>query len=207
MPLRRTEADRVQTAQSVERPTPENLADILHDPRPDVRRQAARELATDPHAAPTLGFWLASEDDPIVRGAILTSLAQLADPLAVTMLANCLRSEDATLRNDAIEAMRTLPEQSVRPVLQALLIDDEPDVRIFAVNVLAERPDQDLEAVLLAALEHEQHVNVCAALLDALAEVGTPTAHETLAVLARRFANEPYIHFACTVVIDRIKGA
>ena len=78
---------------------------------------------------------LQREEDSSVREIILTTLTQVGDEEAVAGLVNCLRSEDASLRNEAIEAMKLLPDE-VAPIMGQLLKDPDPDVRIFAVNIL-----------------------------------------------------------------------
>jgi len=55
--------------------------------------------------------------------------------------------------------------------------------------------------VLLAA---EQEINVCAAAVDVLAEVGSSDALATLNECARRFGESPFIAFAIEIVIHRI---
>jgi len=52
----------------------------------------------------------------------------------------------------------------------------------------------------------DPHVNVCAAALDALAEVGEPSAIPTLEVLAERFPDVAFIKFAVDAAIRRIRG-
>jgi len=78
---------------------------------------------------------LQAEQDASVREVILTSVTRIGDGIAVQGLVACLRSEEADLRNEAIEAMKQLPE-AVAPIMLGLLMDEDSDVRIFAVNIL-----------------------------------------------------------------------
>jgi len=135
---------------------------------------------------------------------ILTSLTVLGDDTVVAALVGWLRSEDVVLRNEAIEAFKQLPDKAA-PVMSGLLADPDPDVRIFAVNILESLRHPDVEAWLIAVIERDAHVNVCATAVDLLGEVGTAAAREPLRRLSARFA-EPYIQFATELALKRIKG-
>jgi HEAT repeat protein len=88
-----------------------------------------------PDAAGALVSRLKREEDASVREVILNALVRLNDPSAVSGLVDCLRSEDAALRNEVIETFKQLGSE-VAPILQSLLADPDPDVRIFVVNIL-----------------------------------------------------------------------
>jgi HEAT repeat protein len=189
--------DRKQT-----RGCPDLLAG-LEDDNPTTRRWAARDLVNCQDVASALVDRLKREGSLSVREVILTTLTRLGDSKAVAGLVDCLRSEDAALRNEAIEAMKQLPDE-VAPIMQGLLADDDPDVRIFAVNILESLRHPDVESWLIEVIETDAHVNVCATALDLLSEVGTAWALEPLARLKARFADEPYIQFAADLALRRI---
>lgn len=148
---------------------------------------------------------LNNEEEPSVRQVILSSLTQLGDSEAVEGLVNCLRSEDASLRNEAIEAMKQLPEE-VAPIMATLLNDPDPDVRIFAVNILESLCHDDVEQWLVSVIRDDEHVNVCATAVDLLGEVGSEISIEALTGLKDRFTEEPYIQFAADLAMKRISG-
>ena len=139
-----------------------------------------------------------------MREAILNALVRMRDPSAVSGLAACLRSEDAALRNDVIEAFRQLGDE-VAPILRSLLGDPDPDVRIFAVNILDSERHPDAERWLIEVIERDAHVNVCATAVDLLCEVGTEAAIDPLLQLKARFIREPYIQFAAELALKRIR--
>jgi len=204
MPLRRPHNSNTRVADpSRSERDPQTLLAALEAADPGTRRRAARELAGSPGATSALVARLSCESDRSVSEVILAALARQRDPVAVAALATCLRSEDPALRNDAIEAMRALPEGELAPVIGGLLADSDPDVRIFAVGVLAERRDAGLENLLLGVLPGEHHVNVCSALLEVLAEIGTARACAPVEACAARFPDEPFIQYACALVIAR----
>ena len=85
------------------------LQQQLGDPDPRQRRLAARDLGSFPAAALNLGQALAAESDTSVREALFNSLGQIASDAAVQALLPLLRTEDAGLRNGAIEALAAMP--------------------------------------------------------------------------------------------------
>ncbi|MGA2169042.1 MAG: HEAT repeat domain-containing protein [Terracidiphilus sp.] len=195
------------------RPKPascEELAAGLESADAAVRRHAAREILACADAGAALVSRLKREEEIAVREAILTALIRLDDPAATAGLAGCLRSEDVALRNEAIEALRELAASgdsagAVPPVLASLLADPDPDVRIFAVNVMESMVHPDVERWLIEVIETDLHINVCATAVDLLCEVGTEAAIDPLVRLQARFAPEPYIQFAADLALKRIR--
>jgi HEAT repeat protein len=195
-----------QTVNTDERQSPRDFAGLiaeLENTNPTARRWAARDLAEFPEAAEALVEHFKREDDPSVRDAILATLARLGDSAAVAGLVECLRSEDAAVRNEVIDAMKQLPEE-VAPIMGNLLADQDPDVRIFAVNILESLCHPQVEAWLISIIEKDPHVNVCAAALDLLGEVGTSASRSAVEQLKLRFSDEPYICFAANLALKRI---
>src|ERR1035438_2418128 len=132
----------------------EELAACLESADAAVRRHAAKGMLRCPNAGATLVNRLKREQEVAVRAAILTALIRLDDPAATAELAECLRSEDVALRNEAIEALGELAGTgdragAVPPVLASLLADADPDVRIFAVNVMESVTHPDVESWLI----------------------------------------------------------
>jgi HEAT repeat protein len=167
------------------------------------RRLAAREIVHCPDAATLLVSRLERERDVAVLEVILATLVHLNDPIALSGLVDCLRSEDAALRNQTIEAFKQMGRE-VDPTLQALLTDPDPDLRIFAVNILSSSQHPDLESRLIKVIDEDPHVNVCATAVDLLCEVGTEAAIDPLVRLKARFAVEVYIQFAADLALKRI---
>ena len=181
-----------------------DLVAALAGPDAAGRRQAAREIVHCADAATTLVGRLQCEEDLSVREAILGILLRLNDPSALSGLADCLRSEDAALRNEAIGALRQMGSE-VDPLLHSLLADADPDVRIFAVNILDSGRHPEAERWLIDIIEQDSHVNVCATAVDLLCEVATEAAVGPLVGLKTRFASEPYIQFASDLALKRIR--
>jgi len=117
-----------------------------------------------------------------------------------------LRSEDANLRNSTIELLSALPD-AVGPRIDELLRDADPDVRIFTVNLLGELKHPDVGRWLAQVLKLDAHINVVAASLEVLAEVGTPEALPALKLARQRFADDAFIGFAADLAVQRIEAA
>ncbi len=184
------------------------LMTALQDTDPKARRWAAHDLAelkTEEigQASHALLKQLNQETNTSVREAIFTSLTLIGDGVAVDGLVGCLSSEDTVLRNEAIEALKQLPDE-IAPMMQQLLLADEPDLRIFAVNVLESLRHPKVEQWLIDVIENDSHVNVCATAVDLLGEVGSSAARPALEGLRVRFANEPYICFAADLALKRL---
>jgi HEAT repeat protein len=176
----------------------------LRDERPEVRRWAALDLAAFPDAASTLCARLEAETETAVREALLTALIEIGGPTVVEGLTPLLRSEDAALRNLAIEALQQLPE-AVSPHMEAMLRDADPDYRIFAVNVLGNLRHPQAPLWLQTVVERDADFNVCAAAVEVLAEVGGPEAIPALQALSGRF-DEPFMRFCVQAAVRRIQG-
>lgn len=182
------------------------LIALLEDADPQNRRWAARDLLAYPQATAALVARLMREDDLPVRDVILTSLTRLGGDVAVAGLVHCLRSEDAQMRNEAIEAMKALPDD-VAPLMGDLLADADPDVRIMGVNILESLRHPKVEDWLIQVIDHDPVINVCATAVDLLGEVGSPAARDALLRLKQRFPDEIYIQFASDLALKRIVKA
>ncbi|SEP79459.1 HEAT repeat-containing protein [Ectothiorhodospira magna] len=181
----------------------ETLLQTLLDEDPSKRRWAARDLAEHPAATGALVSRLRRETDATVLQVIVTALGCLANDEAIRGLIDCLYSENAMLRNTAIEVLKELPDP-VAPHMGELLHDADPDVRIFAVNVLESLRHPQVEAWLVEVILKDEHINVCATAVDLLGEVGGPQSRDALAALKQRFPEEPYIQFAADLALKRI---
>lgn len=182
------------------------LIEQLTDTDPAVRRWAARDLMRYPEATAALVDRIQAEEELSVREVILTTLTRLGGPIAVAGLVECLRSEDAQMRNEAIMAMKALPDE-VSPIMGGLLMDADPDVRIMAVNILESLRHPMVEEWLIDVIDRDQVVNVCGTAVDLLGELGSPASHEALERVKRRFADEPYIQFAADLALKRTAKA
>lgn len=180
------------------------LQGLINPVDEELRRMSARDLEHYPEAVPALLSQLNREESASVSYAIFIALARIGNSEAVKGILPFLRSENAGLRNAAIEVLKDLPD-SLAPHMETLLHDQDPDVRIFAVNILESLRHPRVVEWLLEVIEHDPHVNVCATALDLLAEVGDEACLEGLSQLKSRFPDEPYLRFAVDTAVLRIR--
>ncbi|HYI69225.1 MAG TPA: HEAT repeat domain-containing protein [Skermanella sp.] len=184
------------------------LADMLKQlsaPESGARRAAVRDLAAYPEAAMALCDRLEVEGSLSVRSVIMNSLIHAGTTEVASRLVSHLRSDDAQLRNAAIEALQEMPD-AVAPHMRDLLADDDSDIRIFAVNILAALRHKRAPEWLAEVIRSDSHVNVCAAAVDGLIEVGGADVIPDLEALERRFADVSFMRFAIEAAIRRIRG-
>jgi HEAT repeat protein len=178
------------------------ILQALASPVSEDRWMAARAATELEDADLALSQALRTETDPRVREAMFTGLARIGTPVAVESLLSMLRSDSASLRTGALDALRML--RSLGAVASQLLRDADPDVRILSCELARSLPAAEASVLLCELLAGEQNVNVCAAAIDVLAEVGGPEALAPLADCARRFRGAAFLRFAISAVRDRI---
>lgn len=176
---------------------------MLTDGSVDARWSAARALGAGPGDIEALGHALAAETDARVREAILTSLARTGRPEAADLIAPYLRSEDAQVRTGAMDALAAMP-QVLAARLPDLLRDADPDVRILSCELARRIPAEAAETLLGEVIRQDLEVNVCAAAVEVLAEIGGPGALPALSACAARFADEPFLAFSIQAAVERI---
>ncbi|GGE12939.1 PBS lyase [Aureimonas endophytica] len=171
------------------------------------RRAAVRALANhpDPRGLDLIWERLERETAPSVRALMFTSFAEHRSVSVADRLARLLDSSDAMLRSAASEALQAMPAEA-EPVLDRLLATDDADLRIFAVRILAQTAHAGAPRRLVEVLRRDDHINVCAAAVDGLVEIGTREALPVLADAATRFRGNPFMAFAVETAIHRIEG-
>ena len=191
------------------RPVAESLDVLvgeLRNPDPERRWSAARRLGDRPGAAGYLAAALSGETEPRVVEAIFTSLARRGGEESAAHLFPLLRSDDAALRVGAIEALETMPA-ALAGHIEELLCDADSDVRIFAVELTRKMPAAPATASLCRLLDSDPHPNVCAAVVDVLAEIGSHDAIPHLERCRDRFAGQPFLPFAIAAAIETLSRA
>ena len=185
---------------------PVSVFENLHCEDAELRREAALALGESEkksRAVRELFEQLEDEDNCAVRQAIFSSLQKINNDEVVLGAMDLLESEDATLRNDAIDLLKTMPDL-IGPYMVGILQHENPDVRIFAVNILESLKHPNVVNWLIDVINKDSHVNVCATAVDLLAEVGDKRARVPLARLEERFADEPFIAFSVSSALERI---
>jgi len=166
-------------------------------------RRAAVVRAGRCGATVLLASRLQVENDRGVRETILTNLVRNGGLAAARPLLNLLRSDDADLRNAVIETLQGMSD-AITPLIEDLLTDPDADVRIFAVNILQSLKSPTVPDLAVKVISTDPHVNVCAAAVDVLAEVGRPEMAGALRDVAARFPDQPFLAFAVRTALKRI---
>jgi len=190
---------------STSKPEGSGALTALTSANPDERWPAARAAADVPGGAAALAGAVRTENDPRVREAMFTSLARIGTPESAHQLLLLLRCDEAQLRTGALDALRMMPA-AVREMLPALLQDREEDVRLLSCELARTLPSEEATQLLCTLLAGEQQINVCAAAVEVLTEVGSPAALPVLAECARRFPGTPFLGFAIGAATERIKA-
>jgi HEAT repeat protein len=202
MPLVRTSAplrDHAATEADIDRA---NLRADLESSDEEVRRASIR-LASRSGEAELLAQRLELESDAGLRESILTSLVRIGGVKAARPLIETLRSADALLRNAIIETLQIMGD-AIAPEIERLFDDDDPDVRLYAVYVIQSMRSERVLEIALRVIANDPHVNVCAAAVDVLAEVGRPEMAGALRAVAERFPDHPFLGFAVRAAIKRV---
>lgn len=167
----------------------------LADSRPMVRRWGVRDLAGYPQAATVLLNHLPRETDDGVREVILATLGAMGGETVLHGLLALLGSDDANLRNGAMEVLRLLATQTL-PHLPPLLDHPNPELRLAAVELLHAVPPPDGRPGLLQRLAQEKNPRLVARLVIALGEHGLAEDLPLLAAVPDHFPGNPFLGFA-----------
>jgi len=188
------------------KPGPDEVLAGLGSASPEERWAAARAAAELPDAAAAVAAALSQEADSRVREAMFTSLVRMGTRDSVASILPMLRSDDSALRTGALDALRSSPI-AARELLPQLLSDPDADVRLLSCELARNLPGEQASRNLCALLAREPQINVCAAAIEVLAEVGDQAALPTLADCAQRFSQVPFLAFAIRLATDRITAA
>jgi HEAT repeat protein len=169
----------------------------------DERWAAVRAAAERPDGVARLAAALPGERDPRVREAIFTGLARAATAESAEAVIPHLRSDEASLRTAAVDALRAMPA-ATRPYIAGLLADRDADVRVLSCELARDLPEDEANRLLGDLLERETGKNVVAAAVEVLAEIGRPEVLPALAGCAERFAGDGFLVFSIKVAADRI---
>jgi len=185
------------------KPDGSSVLKALASAHQEERWAAARAAAQVPGGVAALAAALRTEHDPRVREAMFSGLAGAGTPEGIQEIIAFLRSDNANLRTGALDALRAAAG-AVHTVVPQLLHDADPDIRILSCELARSLPSVEAASLLCELIGREQQLNVCAAAIDVLAEVGSSDALPALAACAQRFRDAPFLAFAVRIAIDRI---
>jgi HEAT repeat protein len=189
----------------VQLPTLSELRVTLESGSEEQRWAAARAAASVPESVAAVADILAREKSPRVREALFTALTRIATPQSAEAVVRFLRHDDASIRTGACDALAAMKD-AAWPHIAPLLRDSNADVRVLACELVRNMPSEQAVPLYCELLDSEGEANVCAAAIDALAEIGRADALPALARCAARFRATPFLGFAISVAIDRIRS-
>jgi len=178
------------------------LIEDLRSEDESVRRIAAEDLGDcgDSDGVEPLVDAL-SDPSPAVREAATEALIRIGGERVVVHALTELRSESAAARTAACCVLKQLGEVAVPHVAQQLA-DDDKDVRLFAIDILAGIGSPSAEQALMATLE-DRDASVAADAANALGEIHAVAAVDALIGALR--AN-PWIRCAVARSLGQIGG-
>ena len=186
-------------------PEPKSVLTALAGGTDDERWSAARAAASLAGSETVLAEALSREKSPRVREALLTSLVRIATPQSVEAVLPLLRSDDAFVRREGSDALLAMKDVAW-PYVAASLQDDDADVRILACGLVRAMPDEKAVRLYCDLLDSEPEANVCAAAVEALAEIAGAEALPALTRCAERFAATPFLVFSIRLVVERLRS-
>lgn len=146
---------------------------LFSHPEERERCLAALELCacTRDDVVESLVEGIGKEKSRPVQEAIVTTLLTIGTEAVVKGCAELLRSEDDYVRNAAVEILRLLQRTSLG-MARKLLRDPDPDVRLFAMNVLGKLKVKEAVELLRRAAEEDENCDVVAVAAEYLGEMG-----------------------------------
>jgi HEAT repeat protein len=169
----------------------DTIAQLQHDPKPEVRRNAAWVLGRqrDPRiVAPLIAA--ADDADASVRVRVAEALGNLKDAQVIAPLLRLLQDDDAEARLQAAKSVGMVgSEQAVEPLIAALR-DSDASVRAQVTEALGSLHDGRAADPLVHALDDED-ANVRYFAAQSLAQIGGESVISALITGLTKYADSP----------------
>ncbi len=137
-----------------------------------------------------------------IQEAAEFALRRIRGAAAVAAVAPLLRSDNASVRNSAMDILREIGADDMK-ALNLLLHDDDPDIRIFAADILGTSGKTLAVSMLSETLLHDEEVNVRYQAGISLGELGFAEAAEAL---SKALKDEEWVQFAAIEALAKIKA-
>ncbi|TVR01388.1 MAG: HEAT repeat domain-containing protein [Desulfovibrionales bacterium] len=178
------------------------IIERLHVDDPELVREAARDLGDARcHGAVLELIRLLENPNLGVQEAADLALRQLGGSEAVQGLCPLLRTENAQVRNLAMDILREIGNQDISTIL-ALLDDADGDIRIFATDILGSTRSILAVPHLCQALLHDADVNVRYQAAVSLGNLGFP---EAVQCLNQALEDEEWVQFSVIEALLKIR--
>uniref|UniRef100_I2PZE9 HEAT repeat-containing protein n=1 Tax=Desulfovibrio sp. U5L TaxID=596152 RepID=I2PZE9_9BACT len=180
------------------------LCQRLGGDEPDVLRDAAYEAGESGclEAVPFLARLLCSHNLGVQEAAD-RALRRIGGKAVVTAVKPLLRSDDAPSRNASMDILRAVGGQDF-PTLLELLHDADPDIRIFASDILGSTASRLAVAPLGEALLKDPEVNVR---YQAAVSLGELAFSEAAVCLGQALGDDEWVQFAVIEALAKIRDA
>lgn len=136
-----------------------------------------------------------------VQEAAEYALRQIRGANVVAKAAPLLRSDNASVRNSAMDILREVGSDDMR-TMNALLHDEDPDIRIFAADILGTSRLRLAVPLLSETLLHDPEVNVRYQAGISLGALGFSEAAEAL---RQALQDEEWVQFAAVEALAKIR--
>ena len=136
-----------------------------------------------------------------VQEAAEYALRKIRGPHVVAALLPLLRSDEAPVRNVAMDILREIGSDSIES-MQPYLQDDDPDLRIFIADILGYSFTHQAAILLGKALLKDPEVNVR---YQAAVSLGNQAFPEAVAPLCQAMHDEEWVQFAVVEALAKIK--
>ena len=157
----------------------------------DLRLESAVPLLVKHFESSSVGVQEASE----------RALRQIRGATVVHAVIPLLRSQDAVVRNIAMDVLREIGVDDLA-TLTKLLYDPDPDIRIFIADILGSSDSSMALAPLCDVLLHDPEVNVRYQAAVSLGELRRPEAVESL---RQALGDEEWVQYAVMEALAKIK--
>ena len=178
------------------------ILSLLERDIPESLRKGA-QLAGEamlPEAIPAL-IRNMSNTNTGVQEAVDRALRKIGGPTVVRAVIPMLRLENVPVRNLAMDILRELGGSDL-PAIEQLLHDDDPDIRIFAADILGSAQSPNAVPPLCAALLQDPEVNVR---YQAAVSLGTLAFPESAHCLNTSLGDEEWVQFAAIEALTKIR--
>jgi HEAT repeat protein len=171
---------------------------------PDVLRDAAFDAGESGclAAVPLLANLLCSHNLGVQEAAD-RALRRIGGKEVVAAVKSLLRSDDAPARNAAMDILRDVGGQDF-PTLLELLHDGDPDIRIFASDILGSTESRSAVGPLCEALLKDPEVNVR---YQAAVSLGELSFAEAAPSLGKALGDDEWVQFAVIEALSKIRDA
>lgn len=180
---------------------PEILEQLRSDDSEVLREAAYQAGETGCEEAVPLLAELLKSSNLGVQEAAEQALRLIGGSITVRSMAPLLHSDDAPVRNLAMDILRHTGNQDFRTLVD-LLHDEETDIRIFATDILGSTANVLAVAPLCESLLKDPEVNVRYQAAVSLGDLAMP---EAAKCLNKALQDEEWVQFAVIEALSKIK--